>query len=309
MQKVVSVSLGSSTRNHEAKVKFLGKDIAVERIGTDGDMKKAIETLRRLDGQVSAIGLGGIDLYLYAGNRRYTVRDAKKLREAVKNTPIVDGSGLKDTLERETIRYLSNEGGISFNDKKVLMVSAVDRFGMAEALHEAGAKIIFGDLIFGLGIPIAIRSMTTFRILARLLLPIVTKMPFKILYPTGSKQEEKPKTKYSKYYEEAEIIAGDFLFIRKYLPQDLSGKIIITNTITKGDVEELKKRKLATLITTTPELNGRSFGTNVMEAMLVSLINKNWSSINSDDYLKTIKEIGFKPRIEILTNGSKQTYE
>lgn len=300
MHKVVSVSLGSSTRNHEANVTLLGKEISVGRIGTDGSMEKAIEMLKQLDGKIDAIGLGGIDLYFYAGSRRYTVRDAKKMRDVVTKTPVVDGSGLKNTLERETIRYLSNEGGLTFKGKKVLMVSAVDRFGMAEALDEAGAKITFGDLIFGLGIPIAIKSMKNFRIMARMLLPIVVRLPFKMLYPTGTKQEEKPETKYIKYYKDADIIAGDYLFIRKYMPGDLKGKIIITNTITPKDIDDLRIRGASKLITSTPSLDGRSFGTNVMEAMLISLIDKEWSSLNSDDYLQLLQKLDFKPRIENL---------
>jgi len=249
---------------------------------------------------VDAFGLGGIDLYLYAGKRRYPIRDAAKLKRAVKRTPVVDGSGLKNTLEREMVRYLQEEAKIPLAGKTVLMVSAVDRFGLAEALHQVGCRMIFGDLIFGLGIPIPLRSMLTFRALAYLLLPIVTRLPFKILYPTGSKQEEKPKLKYARYYQEADIIAGDFLFIRKYLPDDLTGKIILTNTVTKEDVKELKSRGVSLLVTSTPELQGRSFGTNVMEATLLILINKPWESIEPGDYLSMLKKLDFKPRVERL---------
>jgi hypothetical protein len=71
--------------------------------------------------------------------------------------------------------------------------------------------------------------------------------------------------------------------------------------VTKDDVEELKKRGVKTLITTTPELNGRSFGTNVMEAVLVSLADKPAKDLTADDYTNLLDRIGFKPRIEDLT--------
>jgi hypothetical protein len=45
-------------------------------------------------------------------------------------------------------------------------------------------------------------------------------------------------------------------------------------------------------------LEGRSFGTNVIEALLVALIGKPASEITSEDYLKVLKEIDFKPRVE-----------
>ncbi|HPZ10603.1 MAG TPA: quinate 5-dehydrogenase, partial [Candidatus Eremiobacteraeota bacterium] len=111
-------------------------------------------------------------------------------------------------------------------------------------------------------------------------------------------QEIEPIEKYGEYYDEAFIIAGDFHFIRKYIPPCLSGKVIITNTITSSDVEELKKRKVEKLITTTPEIQGRSFGTNVIEAVLLILSKKEWKEITSEDYLKLIKDLDLKPRVE-----------
>jgi hypothetical protein len=299
VKKVVSVSLGSSKRDHKVKVEILGEKVEIKRVGTNGDFKKAIELLKEFDGKVDAIGLGGIDLYLWAAGKRYPIRDAMKLKNAVQKTPVVDGSGLKNTLERKVVDYLI-EKGFNLRGKKVLMTSAVDRFGMAEALHRAGCEILFGDLIFGLSIPIPIRSFKTFTYLAKTLLPGITKMPFKVLYPTGEKQEEQPKPKYAKYYQEAEIIAGDFLFIRKFLPSNLKGKWILTNTVTSKDVEELKKRGLLYLITTTPEFEGRSFGTNVMEALLVALLKKDPEEISPQEYLEMLEKLKFEPRIEKL---------
>jgi len=300
VKEVVSVSLGSSKRDHEVIAELLGEKFKIRRVGTNGDFKKTIDLLKSLDGKVDAIGLGGIDLYFWAGGKRYPVRDAQKLVRVVSKTPVVDGSGLKNTLERETVRYLLEEAHLPLSGKTVLMVSAVDRFGLAEALTAAGCRMIFGDLIFGLGIPIPLRSFSSLLTAARLLLPIVTRMPFKMLYPTGSEQEKEPKPKYQKYYHEADIIAGDYLFIRKYLPQNMEGKWIMTNTVTQADLTFLKNRGVEKLIVTTPEFEGRSFGTNVMEATLVSIIGKPWEKIAPEEYLKMLKKLDFKPRIERL---------
>lgn len=302
MKHVVSVSLGSSKRNHSVETEILGEKFKIERIGTDGDMKKAIELIRELDGKVDAFGMGGIDLYICIGNRKYAFRDALNIARAAQKTPIVDGSGLKNTLERNVIRYLNDELGMSFQNKKVLLVSGMDRFGMAETFESLKSDLVLGDLIFALGIPIKIKSLKTLDKLARLLAPIVVKLPFKYLYPTGKKQET-VNPKYSKYYQEAEIIAGDFHFIKKYMPYDMKGKTIITNTVTSEDIENLKKRGVATLVTTTPNLNGRSFGTNVMEGVFVSLIKKPLSQITAQDYSELLNKMNFKPRVEVLNKG------
>ncbi len=299
MKRVVSVSLGSSKRDHKVEAEFLGEKFVIERIGTDGDMERAIQMIRELDGKVDAFGMGGIDLYLVAGNRRYALREAKKIAAAAEKTPIVDGSGLKNTLERKVIEYLQSELGWDFKDRRALVVSGVDRFGIAEALWYAGCKTTYGDLIFAMGIPIPVRSLSTLRFLAYTLLPVLSQMPFKYLYPTGEKQET-VTSKYDKYYHDNEIITGDFHFIRKYMPSELPDKIIITNTVTKDDLELLRERGVKVLVTTTPEMQGRSFGTNVMEGVLISLLGKKVDEVKPEDYSSLLEQLQFKPRIVYL---------
>jgi hypothetical protein len=297
VKTVVSVSLGSSTRDHRAHVTLLGEEFDISRVGVDGKLDLAIARVRELDGKVDAIGLGGIDVYLYAGTKRYALRDGLRLLEAAKITPVVDGSGLKNTLEREAVRFMQHDLGIELRGKRVLMVSALDRFGMAQALVDAGADVLFGDFIFALDLDKPVRDLATFEEMAEKYLPDACKLPFQFFYPTGKKQEKPPESKYPQYYEEAEIIAGDFHFMRQFMPPRLAGKIVLTNTVTDSDVEELRQRGVAMLITTTPDFDGRSFGTNVVEAALIALLGKAWSEVTPADYERVLRELNLKPRV------------
>jgi hypothetical protein len=170
---------------------------------------------------------------------------------------------------------------------------------MAETLPELGATTLFGDLIFALGIPIPIRTLGGLRRLAHCLLPIICRLPFSLIYPTGTKQEQ-TVSKYDRYFHEADIIAGDFHFIRRYMPARMDGKIIITNTTTAGDVALMRERGVALLVSTTPEFDGRSFGTNVMEGVIVALTGKRPEDMTPDDYLRTLDQLGWEPRVVTL---------
>ena len=303
MKRVVSVSIGSSTRDHSVNTELLGIPFEISRRGTDGDLRKAKEVLKELDGKVDAIGLGGLDVYLYSKTKRYALRDGLKLLQLVEHTPVVDGSGLKNTLEREVIKMLANDERIPLKGKKVLMVCALDRFGMAGALEEAGAKVTYGDLIFSLNLDQPILSLDELAERADKLLPDFCKLPISMLYPTGKKQADiEPTPLTDKYYQDAEIIAGDFLFIRRHLPDQLEGKTISTNTGTSKDLDELRKRGVTYLVTTTPEFSGRSFGTNVMEAVMLAILGKKWEEVEPQDYLDLIKRLEFKPRVVKLQN-------
>lgn len=302
MRRIVSVSLGSSKRDHTARLEALGEEFTIERIGTDGDMEKAVRLIKDLDGKVDAFGLGGADLYLWGGKRRYILHDVARIARAARKTPIVDGSGLKNTLERKTIEYLRDEFRMPLGGRRTLLVCAMDRFGMAEALLESGCDMRYGDFPFALGIPILLKSLKTVHRLATVIVPIVSRLPFKYLYPIGEKQEA-ICPRFINFYRWAEIIAGDCHYIKRYMPDDLKGKTIITNTVTRDDVEAFRRRGVEWLVTTTPEISGRSFGTNVIEALFVALIDKPFEFIAPQDYLGVLEKVGFKPRVERLIRG------
>jgi len=293
---IVSVSLGSSSRDKTVTAEFLGRTVTIERRGTDGDMARAIALIGELDGTIDAIGLGGIDLYLIAAGRKYVIQDALKMARAAHKTPVVDGSGLKHTLERRTVQLLQEQGIVDFRGKRVLLTSGVDRFGMAETLPTLGAITYFGDLIFALGIPIPVKTLGGLKTLATLLLPIICRLPFEMIYPIGEKQEQMV-SKYGKYFEWAEIIAGDWHFLRRYMPDRLDGKIILTNTTTEQDVALLRQRGATMLISSTPEFDGRSFGTNVMEGVIIALLGKRPEEMTADDYLNCLERLGWAPRV------------
>lgn len=299
MKQVVSVSIGSSKRDKEVCVTLLGEEILIRREGTDGDHEKAIARIRELDGTIDAFGLGGFDLYVYAAGKRYTIRDAKRVALAAQVTPILDGSGLKNTMERQAVRHMVDQLGLDLCGVPVLMTAAVDRFGMAEGLNEVGADITFGDLMFGLGVPIPIRGWGTFETVASLLLPIVVNLPYSMLYPSGEEQEKESSDTYKRYYESAQLIAGDFLYVRKYMPQDMSGKWVLTNTTTAEDVEDMRRRGVELLVTTTPRIEGRSFGTNMMEATFVALRGTS-QPLAPQEYLDLADELGFTPDVRWL---------
>jgi hypothetical protein len=263
----------------------------------------AIQLIGELDGKVDAFGMGGIDVYLNAGNSRYKIKDALPIREAAKITPMVDGSGLKVSLEKDIPRFI-NDNVEKLQGKTAFILPAIDRYGMALGFQEMGCELVLGDLMVSLGINIPIKSLKTLDRIAGIIAPVACRLPFEMLYPTGKDQnkESTKAGKIDKYFYDADIIAGDFHYIRQYMPGGMQGKMVVTNTVTKEDIEWLKECGIRILVTSTPDLGGRSFGTNVIEALLVALLGKNVEEITSEDYLKVLKEINFTPRVEYFDN-------
>jgi hypothetical protein len=167
---------------------------------------------------------------------------------------------------------------------------------MVHAFAAAGADVTIGDVVFALGLPLGIRSLQVFRGLAGVLLPVMFRLPFAWLYPTGDKQEDMhvPPARFARFYQQADVIAGDWHYIRRYMPARIDGKMIVTNTTTAENLSDLQKRGVAAVITTTPRVNGRSLPTNLLEAALVAV--RGWP-LQESDYAALTEQL--EPDVQI----------
>jgi hypothetical protein len=126
------------------------------------------------------------------------------------------------------------------------------------------------------------------------MLPIVSYFPMSMLFYGSSGAEREPK--YLKYWERSDLLAGDFLFMRKHVADNLSGKTVITNTTTPENLAFLQARGVKTVITTTPRYEGRSFGTNLMEAALTAYAGKG-RPLTDGELNTLIDELSLRPAV------------
>jgi len=295
MRRAVSVSIGSSRRDKIVEIELLGERVRLERIGTDGDMEKAARLYQELDGKVDAFGVGGADLGLMVDDRFYPLYSVRPMVRFVRQTPVVDGAGLKNTLESRLAPFLDRRLGDFLQPRHALITSGADRWGMAMSFYEAGYRCVFGDLMFALGIPIPLHSRRSLKVLAAVLMPIAGRLPFEWVYPTGEKQEKRTP-KWSKYYAWAKVIAGDVHYIKRFMPDRLEGKVIVTNTTTPEDVDLFRQAGAKYLVTSTPRLEGRSFGTNVMEAALIAVSGKG-RPLTRAELSEMLDRLGLEPEL------------
>lgn len=300
MKRAVSISIGSSKRNKAVEVELLGEKVVIERIGTDGDMEKAAQLYKELDGQVDAFGVGGADLGLQVEDRWYPLYSVQPMVRYIQQTPVVDGAGLKNTLENKLATFIDQKIGdyVAARGKKAFIVSGADRWGMSKSFLDAGYECIFGDLMFGLGLPLAVRSERSLKRLARILLPIVGRLPFEWLYPTGEKQDKRIP-KWENYYAWGTVVAGDCHYVKRHMPDRMEGKVIATNTTTPSDVEQFRQAGVKYLVTSTPVLEGRSFGTNMMEAALIAISGKK-RRLTYAELNELLDRLGFEPQLQKL---------
>src|SRR5574340_411613 len=232
-------------------------------------MEAAAVKYKELDGLVDAFGVGGADLGLMVDDKWYPLYSVRPMVRYVHKTPLVDGVGLKHTREHRAAPFL-----------------------------EGGYECAFGDLMFGLGIPLALHSAQQLKTLAAILMPVVGRLPFNWVYPTGAKQEQRVP-RFEKFYQWATVVAGDCHYIKRHMPDDMRGKIVVTNTTTPDDQKLFRDLGVKYLLTTTPVLEGRSFGTNMMEAALVAISGKG-RPLQRNEYTDLLTRLKLEPQLQEL---------
>jgi len=272
MKRAVSISIGSSQRDKAVEIELLGEQVQIERIGTDGDMEKAAMLYKELDGKVDAFGVGGADLGVMVADKWYPLYSVQPMVRYVNQTPIVDGAGLKNTLENQVAPFMESQIKSYLDEvgRKALITLGVDRWGMSKSFLDGGYECM----------------------------PIVGRVPFEWVYPTGEKQESRDP-KWEEYYQWATVIAGDCHYIKRHMPHRLEGKVIVTNTTTSDDVKLFKEAGCKYLVTSTPVLEGRSFGTNMMEAALIAASGKG-RKLTKQELNQLLDQLGFEPQLQEL---------
>jgi hypothetical protein len=294
VKTVVSVSLGSARGDFDIEATLGGVLFRLRRVGTEGDLEQARRVIERLDGHVDAIGLGGANLAYRVGPRLYACRDGQTIARVARRTPVVDGSGFKDTFERGLPAYLERNG-VQLRGKKVLLISALDRWGLGEALEAAGATVMVGDAVFALGLPVLFPGLRWFAAAAGLTMWGLCRLPLRRLYPIGAAQEARTPG-FAWVWRSAAVVAGDFHFIRRYMPHSLQGKIIVTTSTTAQDRDLLRERGARAVCTMVSPLEGRTFGANVLDASAVAAVGR--FPLNREDYVWWWQRAGLEPHIE-----------
>ncbi|GAB4450309.1 MAG: serine carboxypeptidase [Chloroflexi bacterium OHK40] len=274
MKRIVSISLGSSARDYRFATTILGRAIEVQRIGTNGDTARAAELIRAYDGQVDAIGLGGLTPVFRVGRARYPHQEAIHIAAQARRTPVVDGGVIKATLERWTVAQAARKVPGLFRYKRVLLTSGIERYQLAAALAQYDAELRFADPIIHIGLPFlpVPRSIEQLELYAATTLPITALLPYRVLHPVANGQEgHDPRAE--SLFRWANVVAGDFAYIRRFAPANLAGTSIVTDDPSPAEIEDLRQRGVQTLVTMTPPLSPERpyVAADVLEAIVVAI--------------------------------------
>lgn len=309
MKKIVSISLGKAEHDYEFTGNFLGKKFQIKRVGCDGNIDLVKKRVKEYDGQVDVIGLGGISAYFKIGNTVHIHQEAQSVIRQAKKTPIADGRGLKSILQSWTVRSINQRLKDLFNYENVLFLSGVAQYEMAQVMQEYTNNFSFCDPLIHFNTPYVLDSINALEYYAAASMPVLTRMPYSWFYPKGWDGDQWKPLLIGKPFEKAEIIIGDYTYIRHYTPSMLPNKIVVTDSVDEAGIALLKKRGVRTIVTTVPDLFKQRIDINVMHALFAAFLDKKPQEITENDYLEIIDKANIEPRVIYPQGAPKEKHK
>ncbi|MBK8971487.1 MAG: dehydrogenase [Hahellaceae bacterium] len=298
MKKIISVSLGPADQDYEFKTKFLDQEFLVKRIGTNQDETEAWEQLQRLQSKCDAIGVGMVNDTYEVGDHRFVHPETKRLMNVVTRVPATTGARLRRLLQCAAVRYVQKELGNYFNNNKVLFLSGMANYEMANVLAEYSPNLRFADPVIQAGIPKMLTSISALELYARGKHAVDLVNPIKSIQPNVPTIPQVIRRIVGKAMKEAHVIVGTCSEILRYGDKkSLSGKTLITSTVTDEHMKLFKEAEVNLAIDVTPQLFDQVVGLNVLDAMILAALDISTDELSSLDYQDIIKELNIKPRL------------
>lgn len=301
MKKILVIDLGKEQTTSE--VAFLGQTVEVARIGCEGQVDRACDLIRQYDGAMDAIALEGMPATLKLGSSVRQHPRGAMLAQTAKQTPVVDGGGARDWLERWGVILADRAQPGIFAEKRILMVPGLNHAGLADALGRHSPVIRYADPFVFFGMP-AFPGVGSKQSLARAEAPTLDQLkdfPFRRLQPDAG-HPHVPRAIES--FEWADVLAGDIGAIRRYAPAQLKHKTVVVEHANEADVEDLSKRGVSILVTLMPSLDTANdlgqYSAAVVEGLLAALRPDRALPLNENTYLDLVANIQAKPAIRYL---------
>jgi predicted amino acid dehydrogenase len=220
---------------------------------------------------------------------------------------------VRGAFERWSVRLLNEmEPGI-FSRKRVLFAPGLNHDGLVNGVSAFTEHRRWADPLIYLNLPAAAGDLAM-RQMSDRILDVTHDKPFRRIFA----QAGAPGVpRQSAAFQWAQIIAGDMGAIRRYAPGRMDRKTILSECASPEDEMDLRRRGVATLLTTMPPLpssdaNGADeveparWSAAVIEACMAALLGRN--NLRESDYLNLLAEVHYKPAVVNLQGARVQSF-
>ncbi|HSQ71456.1 MAG TPA: dehydrogenase, partial [Rubrivivax sp.] len=303
MKNVIGISLGAKSQDFDFRTGFLGVDLHVRRIGTDGNTAQAAKLVRLWDKKADAIGLGLVKDSGRVGARRQRDAAAAKLSKLATHAPVSTGARLADLFQEWAVRHAQASLGRYFDNARVLFLSGLANRKLAMSMAEYTANLQFADPLLQLGVPKLLTSFDALGLYAGGAHYVTEWAPPRLLPGPLLKQWSQHVLR--KAMAVANVVVAPVHELDDFGLEELAGKTIVTTTVNDERLAAFRDKGVHMVVAGAPLVAGHAVDPALLDAMILAATGKGDGELLEDDYLEILDSQGLEPRI-LYPNGYKR---
>ena len=303
MKNVIGISLGAKSQDFEFRTRFLGQDLHVRRLGTDGSAAKAAKLVKQWDGKADAIGLGLVKDKARLVARRRGEADAARLIALASQTPVSTGARLADLFLEWAVRHTQATLGRYFDNARVLFFSGIAHHKLAMSMAEYTQNLQFADPLLQLGVPKLLTSIDALGLYAGGAHYVSEWAPPRLL--PGPLLEQWSKFVLRKALAKATVVVARVHELDEFGVEELAGKTIVTTTVNDERLAQFRDKGVHLVVDGAPLIEGHAVDPSLLDAMIQAATGKAPQDLLEDDYLEILDGQGLEPRL-LYPNGYKR---
>ncbi|MGK0290409.1 MAG: putative amino acid dehydrogenase [bacterium] len=306
MKEIVSIAMGPSSRDYEFITNFLGHDFRVRRFGADGDIEKAKTLIKQYGPEADMVGLGSLPDHAMIGTKKLWAKETQELEELVPQVEKTTGAPLRRIIRQWFVREIQQKLDNYFNNAKVLFFSGIENYDVAKTLEEYTQNMKFADPIRDRYIPKLLNSVKAVELYAAGSYKLGKMVPSKTIASSVVPVQNWSKFVLRKAIKNASVVIGPNAELQQYSPEELAGKVILTSAVRPIDLAVYQSKGVDVVIDDSPQPFDQVVGLNVLDAMIVTALQKNIEDMTTEDYLEVIQELEFEPKIHYPSGKTKR---
>lgn len=297
MKEIIIISFGFANENFDETVHLLGSDFRVKRLGVDFNFELALELVKKYRNQCDIFSFSGFPIDVKINRKIHTHNQVLRLREAAGDTPIADGSNLKNLALPMFLKNLSKSEPESFKNKSIAFYSGITQWDYLPAYAEISENLIFADPFMAAKIPKLLFGMEGIKSFLEKSLPVLKHINLEGLKERdfNSKIAHFPTMK--RFFDSDVFVVNETQmdYIKLH---DLSGKTVIIDQLDDFSRDKLTRANAEKVYSCFPDFIGLPhLGFTGLEAILLAHTGK--SHLDQEDLLDIITKYDLKPEIYI----------
>jgi predicted amino acid dehydrogenase len=293
---VVNVTFQGDEWDYDERVTLAGHRFRLVRVGTSGGAEGVEDTVRQWSDDADAIALSGVREARATGHYDGRIEDLQRIKDTAAQVSVHDDSLLLDIFQEWAIRRVEAEMPGYFANARVVVIGGTTPERTIAVLSEFTDNIIFDEAGHDLALPGRVKTNPVTAAAAG-----IGEFAWRHVPGIIKDQVEGPVGWFSDKIahfaaEDADVIVGSFSELMRFGLPDLTGKAVITSTVSGDRFDTLSELGADLIVDITPQPFDFVVVPSVYEAMVAATLPTG-TEVTTDNLAQFIQDAELEPQL------------